>query len=38
LGVIESLSHPNNGIRISEFGLGSTGVRTRYEPLLDVGH
>ena len=25
-GVIESLPHLNNGVRISEFGLGSTGV------------
>jgi len=27
VGVIKSLPHPNNDVRISEFGLGSTGVR-----------
>jgi len=30
-GVIDSLPHPSNGIHISEFGLGYTGVRTQYE-------
>jgi len=28
-GVIELLPHPNNGVRISKFGLGSSGVWTR---------
>jgi len=31
VGVIESFLHSNNGIRISEFGLGFTGIQTQCE-------
>jgi len=37
VGVIKSLPHPNNGVHLSEFGLGSPGVRTRCElPVWDT--
>jgi len=31
VSVIELFSHSNNGIRILEFGLGSTEMRTQYK-------
>jgi len=31
VGVIESFPYSNNGVHISEFKMGSTGIQIRYE-------